>query len=161
MNVVFVIADGLSAIAAQRHAVPVLKEARASLPGWRVGPVIVAEQARVALGDEIGTLLNAEQVVMLIGERPGLSAPDSLGIYLTFAPRAGRTDADRNCISNVHAQGLTHAAAGRRLVHLMSAARQLKLSGLSLKDQSDALASLTPGAVPGAVQAALSTPKPL
>jgi ethanolamine ammonia-lyase small subunit len=107
------------------------------MPDWRIGPVIVAEQARVALGDEIGEVLGAEQVVMLIGERPGLSAADSLGVYLTYGPRLGRNDAERNCISNVRQHGLSCASAARKLAFLLSAARQLKLSGVRLKDGSD------------------------
>lgn len=133
-DVVFVIADGLSAIAAFQHAVPLLQLMRVHLEGWRLGPVVVAQQARVALGDEIGQLLSAEQVVMLIGERPGLSAADSLGIYLTYAPCPGRTDAERNCISNVRVQGLSYEDAARTLFYLLSAARQLKLSGVGLKE---------------------------
>ncbi len=145
-RIVFVIADGLSAIATVRHAVPVLREVLGYLraPGgsWGIGPVVVAELARVALGDEIGQILGAEQVVMLIGERPGLSAPDSLGLYLTYAPRPGRKDAERNCISNVRSGGLGYAAAARKLFYLMSMARQLRLSGIALKDGSDGAATL-------------------
>jgi ethanolamine ammonia-lyase small subunit len=145
-GVVFVIADGLSAIATVRHAVPVFREVlghlRTAVGSWDVGPVVVAELARVALGDEIGQILGAEQVVMLIGERPGLSAPDSLGLYLTYAPRPGRKDAERNCISNVRSGGLSYAAAARKLFYLMSRARQLRLSGIGLKDASDSAAIL-------------------
>jgi ethanolamine ammonia-lyase small subunit len=106
---------------------------------WRIGPVVVATQARVALGDQIGALLNSQCVVVLIGERPGLSSPDSLGIYLTFDPRVGRTDAERNCISNVHPEGLDYARAARKLHFLMEQSRRLKVSGVGLKDSSDAL----------------------
>lgn len=139
-DVVFVIADGLSARAAQQHAVPLLIETRARLPGWSVGPVVLAEQARVALGDEIGTLLRARQVVVLIGERPGLSSPDSLGVYLTHAPRVGLTDADRNCISNVRPEGLPYVQAAHKLAWLLAGARRLGLSGVGLKDDSEAAA---------------------
>lgn len=135
-DVVFVIADGLSALAAQRHAVPLLQAVLARLHDWRVGPVVVARQSRVALGDEIGERLGARQVVMLIGERPGLSSPDSLGIYLTFDPRVGRTDAQRNCISNVRPEGLSYAQAADRLVFLMRGAVALGRSGVDLKDDS-------------------------
>ncbi|WP_427307635.1 ethanolamine ammonia-lyase subunit EutC [Cupriavidus sp. H39] len=136
-DVVFVIADGLSALATQRHALPLLEAARQRLPhGWQVGPVVVAEQSRVALGDEIGERLGARQVVMLIGERPGLSSPDSLGIYLTYAPRLGRTDAERNCISNVRPEGLPYAQAADRLVFLLRGAAALGRSGVDLKDDS-------------------------
>lgn len=136
-ELVFIIADGLSSIAPLRHAVPLLQMLRPALNDWRVAPVIVAEQARVALGDDVGELLGAEMVVMLIGERPGLSSPDSLGLYLTYAPRVGRTDADRNCISNVRLEGLSYAAAAHKLLYLMNSARQLQLSGVALKDDSD------------------------
>lgn len=138
-DVVFVIADGLSSSAVASHAVRVLREVVALLGDWRLAPVIVAVQSRVALGDEIGELLCAEQVVMLIGERPGLSSPDSLGIYLTYAPRVGRNDSERNCISNVRPEGLSYSAAARRLAWLLNAARQLKLSGVYLKDESNLL----------------------
>jgi ethanolamine ammonia-lyase small subunit len=131
-----VIADGLSAMAAMRHAVPLLEELAPLLQGRVIAPIVVASQARVALGDEIGTLLGAEQVVMLIGERPGLSSPDSLGLYLTHAPRCGRTDAERNCLSNVRPQGLGLAEAARRLVLLLDGARRLGRSGVDLKDES-------------------------
>jgi len=136
-EVLFIIADGLSSVAPLRHAVPLLQALRPSLADWRIGPVVVAEQARVALGDEVGELLGAELVVMLIGERPGLSSPDSLGIYLTYAPRVGRTDADRNCISNVRLEGLSYAAAAHKLLYLMNGARRMQLSGIALKDDSD------------------------
>lgn len=143
-DVLFVVADGLSAFAPARHAVPLLQAVRARLGGWYLGPVVVAEQSRVALGDEIGATLGARQVVMLIGERPGLSSPDSLGIYLTYAPRPGRTDAERNCISNVRLEGLTYEPAAHKLCHLLHGARQLKLSGVALKDDSDALPPSSP-----------------
>jgi ethanolamine ammonia-lyase small subunit len=135
--VAFIIADGLSAIAPARHAVPLLREVVSKLEGWSIAPVIVATQARVALGDEIGELLRAEMTVMMIGERPGLSSPDSLGIYLTYRPRMGCTDADRNCISNVRPEGLSYEAAAHTLHHLMLAARALGQSGIALKDESD------------------------
>jgi ethanolamine ammonia-lyase small subunit len=135
-DVVFVIADGLSARAAALHAVPTLLAALEQLQDWHIAPIIVAEQSRVALGDEIGELLRASQVVMMIGERPGLSSPDSLGLYLTYAPRIGRVDAERNCISNVHRAGLSYEAAARKLVYLLVNARARKLSGVALKDES-------------------------
>jgi ethanolamine ammonia-lyase small subunit len=137
----FVVADGLSALAIHRHAVSMVADITALLDPerWRIGPVVVATQARVALGDQIGALLNSRCVVVLIGERPGLSSPDSLGIYLTFDPRVGRTDAERNCISNVHPEGLDYARAARKLHFLMEQSRRLKVSGVGLKDSSDAL----------------------
>ena len=131
-----VIADGLSAMAAMRHAVPLLKELAPRLQGSVIAPIVVALQARVALGDEIGALLRARQVVVLIGERPGLSSPDSLGLYLTHAPRPGRTDAERNCLSNVRPQGLGIAQAASRLALLLDGARRLGRSGVDLKDES-------------------------
>lgn len=137
-----VIADGLSAIAPQRHAVPLLREVRAGWgmllrDSWETVTVVVANRARVALGDAIGALLGAEAVVVLIGERPGLSSPDSLGVYLTWAPRVGRTDAERNCISNVRPEGLPYREAAKRLVYLLCEARRLQLSGVALKDDSE------------------------
>jgi ethanolamine ammonia-lyase small subunit len=139
LDVVFVIADGLSAFAASRHAIPLLLKLRERLIGWHMGPVVVARQARVALGDGIGELLRAKLVVMLIGERPGLSSPDSLGIYLTYEPRVGRSDAERNCISNVRPEGLSYDAAAHKLHYLLSEARRIGLTGVGLKDHSDAL----------------------
>ncbi|QGZ66773.1 ethanolamine ammonia-lyase subunit EutC [Paraburkholderia acidisoli] len=149
-EVVFVVGDGLSAFAAAKQAVPLLKAARTRLDGWRIGPVVIARQARVALGDEIGELLGASLVAMLIGERPGLSSPDSLGIYLTWAPKVGCHDAQRNCISNVRPEGLPHEAAAHKLHYLLTQARRLKLTGVGLKDDSDALPG-TNREVPGAI----------
>ncbi|CAN7397492.1 ethanolamine ammonia-lyase subunit EutC [Trinickia sp. LjRoot230] len=135
-DIVFVIADGLSAFAAAKQAVPLLLALRPQLAQWNVGPVVVARQARVALGDEIGQALGARFVAMLIGERPGLSSPDSLGIYLTFEPRIGRSDAQRNCISNVRPEGLAYAHAAHKLLYLLTQARRLGLTGVALKDDS-------------------------
>ena len=136
-----VIADGLSPLAIHRHAAAVLDLAWQGLTeaGWRLAPVIVAGQSRVALCDEIGELLGAKQVAILIGERPGLSAADSLGIYLTYGPRVGRTDAERNCISNIRPEGLGYREAAQTLVRLMLRARRLRLTGVGLKDEGDKL----------------------
>src|SRR5271154_2102849 len=131
----FVIADGLSALAVHRHAVPLLKLLLRDLD-WRIAPVAIVEQARVAIGDEIGDLLGARIVVVLIGERPGLSSPDSLGAYLTWQPRPGRTDAERNCVSNIRAEGLSYAGAAHKLLFLMNESRRLKLSGVRLKEHA-------------------------
>src|SRR6185437_1367813 len=114
-DVVFVIADGLSALAVHRHAAPLLDAIRPKLAAWKIAPICVVEQGRVAIGDEIGERLGATLAVVLIGERPGLSAPDSLGIYVTYGPRIGATDAHRNCISNVREQGLSYDVAAERL----------------------------------------------
>jgi len=143
-DAVFVIADGLSAHAVETHAVPLLQAVVSRLAGWHLGPVVLAEQARVALGDEIGARMGAALVVMLIGERPGLSVPNSLGLYLTYAPRIGRSDAERNCVSNIQADGLSYAAAAETLVWLMNEARRLRLSGVALKEDAAALTSAVP-----------------
>jgi len=142
-DVVFVIGDGLSAFAASKQAIPLLQAVRPKLADWRVGPVVVARQARVALGDEIGELLGAKIVVMLIGERPGLSSPDSLGIYITYAPKTGCSDAQRNCISNVRPEGLDYPLAAHKLHYLLTQARKLGMTGVGLKDDSDALLANT------------------
>jgi ethanolamine ammonia-lyase small subunit len=134
-DVAFVITDGLSARAVHDHAVAVLMTTLDQLHGWTVAPVVLATQGRVALGDEIGERLGAALVVVLLGERPGLSAADSLGIYLTADPKVGRRDSERNCISNVHPpDGLGYAAAAGKLVQLMHEARRLGVTGVALKD---------------------------
>ena len=136
-----VIADGLSSLAGERYAVVTFRALQLKLEedGWRLAPLVVAKQARVALGDEIGARLGARMAVVLIGERPGLSSPDSLGAYLTYDPRAGRTDAERNCISNIRAEGLSPAFAAHKLWFLMSESRRRKLSGVELKEDAPAL----------------------
>jgi ethanolamine ammonia-lyase small subunit len=112
--------------------------------------VVLALQARVALGDEAGELLQARAVLVLIGERPGLSSPDSLGAYLTWAPRRGRTDAERNCVSNIRAQGLAYSDAAHKITWLLAAARRLGGTGVALKDDSG-LAPLASGPTPPAL----------
>jgi ethanolamine ammonia-lyase small subunit len=138
-DILVLLADGLSARATQHHALPLLRALRPLLEaqGQAIGPVLVATQARVALGDEAGTLLNARAVLVLIGERPGLSSPDSLGAYLTWGPRAGRSDAERNCVSNIRPEGLALEAAAFKLAWLLHAARALGATGVALKDRSD------------------------
>ena len=104
--------------------------------GWKRAPIAIVAQGRVAIGDEIGERLGAGLVVVLIGERPGLSAPDSLGAYLTHAPMVGRLDAERNCISNIRHGGQSHAAAAATLFYLMTEARRRRHSGVGLKDET-------------------------
>lgn len=132
-DVAFVIVDGLSALAVHRNAPELLRSVTARLEGWKIAPLTVVEQGRVAVGDEIGELLGASLVVVLIGERPGLSSPDSLGVYLTWNPKTGCTDAGRNCISNIRPEGLSIGAATELLLFLMSEARARQLSGVGLK----------------------------
>ena len=143
-EIVVAIEDGLSSIAVQTHAVPLLRELQNISDRWKDVAVVVATQGRVALGDEIGERMKARLVVVLIGERPGLTSPDSLGVYITHAPRVGRTDAERNCISNVRPQGLGYAQAARRLDWLASAALARGVTGIGLKDESGLLAQAGP-----------------
>lgn len=139
-EVAFVLADGLSAPAVHRHAVALLQALWPKLPGWRIAPTVIACQSRVALGDEIGSRLGAALVAVLIGERPGLSSPDSLGVYLTWQPRPGRQDSERNCISNIRPPtGLSYEHAAARIAWLMHAARHQRLTGVGLKDNSNVL----------------------
>lgn len=142
-DVAFVVSDGLSAHAVQAHARPVLAEVlpRLRADGWRIAPLVVARQGRVAIGDAIASALHAHIVTMLIGERPGLSAPDSMGAYLTWLPpsrpAAAITDAERNCISNIRPEGLPYGEAAFKLAHLLRAIRARGLSGVQLKDDGD------------------------
>lgn len=138
--------DGLSAQALQAHAPPLLGALLPALTaeGWRIAPLVLATGARVALGDEVAQALGAGAVLVLIGERPGLSAPDSLGAYLTWAPAAATTDADRNCVSNIRAEGLAPDQAAWRLHQLMTRMRRLRLTGVGLKDESGAARVLAP-----------------
>jgi ethanolamine ammonia-lyase small subunit len=138
VDLVIVVADGLSALAVHRHTLPFIKrlEDQMSADGWSLAPVVLVEQGRVAIGDEIGQLLGAKMLVMLIGERPGLSSPDSLGLYFTYAPKVGLTDAYRNCISNVRLEGLSYGMAAHRLLYLMREACRRQLSGVNLKDEA-------------------------
>ncbi len=134
-DLAIVIGDGLSATAVQAHAAPLTAALVDRLPGWRIAPIIIARHARVALGDDIGAALGARLVLVLIGERPGLSAPDALGAYLTYAPRRGCPDSDRNCVSNIRPpHGLGYAAAADRLAWLLAEARRRGLTGTALKE---------------------------
>jgi ethanolamine ammonia-lyase small subunit len=137
-----VVADGLSALAVHHNAVPLIAALQLRLASdgqapWLLAPVALVEQGRVAVGDEVGQVLGAQAVVVLIGERPGLSSPDSMGIYLSWSPRVGLTDAQRNCISNVRPAGLGVEEAADKLVFLLRRARTLGLTGVALKDDSD------------------------
>jgi ethanolamine ammonia-lyase small subunit len=140
-DLVIIVSDGLAAQAAERHAVEtvtllagLLREA-----GWTLYPVLLAPFGRVKLQDEIGEVLGARHALMLLGERPGLGMPDSLGAYLTHRPGAGCTDADRNCVSNIRPEGLPPAAAARKLAHLLIESARLGVSGVALKDTEGGL----------------------
>ena len=141
VDLALVVADGLSSTAIHTQAPLMLAALKPWIieAGWRTGPVVIAEQARVALGDEVGEVMKARAVLVLVGERPGLSSPDSLGLYLTYAPRVGRNDGERNCISNVRQEGLAHHLAAFKLVWLLREALTRGLTGVQLKDESDML----------------------
>jgi ethanolamine ammonia-lyase small subunit len=153
-DVLCVVGDGLSALAVHRHAAPLLVELRPRLEaaGMSLGPVVLARQARVALGDPVGAALQARCLVMLIGDRPGLSSPDSLGADLTWQPRSGRSDAERNCVSNIRPEGLPLADAAHKIAWLLGAARRLGATGVALKDESDAPALAGAAASPPALR---------
>jgi ethanolamine ammonia-lyase small subunit len=133
-----VIGDGLSPTAVHAHAIQLMRHLLPRLAAAEIeaGPVVVASGARVALGDEIGEILGASMVAVLIGERPGLSAPDSLGVYLTHAPKIGLTDADRNCVSNIHHEGLSYDEAAFKIAWLIGQGLARRLTGVALKDES-------------------------
>jgi ethanolamine ammonia-lyase small subunit len=137
-DVVLVIGDGLSAKAVADNAAGLLDRLVPLLraQGLTLGPLVLATQARVAIGDEIGAALSARLVIVLIGERPGLSAADSLGAYLTFDPKVGRTDAERNCVSNIRPAGLPPERAALTIAWLVQQALTLGLTGVALKDES-------------------------
>lgn len=143
-DLAFVVVDGLSALAIAQNAAPFLGvlQRRLAAEHWSVAPLCIVEQGRVAVGDEVAQLLGAKAVVVLIGERPGLSSPDSMGLYLTWMPRVGLTDASRNCISNVRPAGLRYEEAAYKLHYLLSQSRQRQLSGVDLKDETGAEAGL-------------------
>jgi ethanolamine ammonia-lyase small subunit len=138
-DIAIVLADGLSAVALQRHAVALLEQVIPLLigSGWQMAPISIIEQGRVAVADEIGSLLKAKLSIILIGERPGLSAADSLGAYITFKPSPGTTDEARNCISNIRPEGLPYAAAAEKIGYLVNEALRRQISGVLLKDESD------------------------
>lgn len=150
-DLAIVIVDGLSSFAIQKNAAPLLQQlterlSKQTLPNstkenkstkpCRLAPVVVVEQGRVAIGDEVGELLNAKSVLVLIGERPGLSSPDSLGLYLTWAPKIGLTDESRNCISNVRPEGLKYPEAVSKVLYLLGEAHQRQLTGVNLKERT-------------------------
>jgi len=153
-DLALVVVDGLSALAIAQNAAPFLQALtqRLSEEDWSLAPVSIVTQGRVAVGDEVGELLGAKAVVVLVGERPGLSAPDSMGLYLSWAPRVGLTDAQRNCISNVRPEGLSVTEATYKLHYLLRESRRRQLSGVDLKDETgDALeANEGAGKGPGA-----------
>jgi ethanolamine ammonia-lyase small subunit len=136
-DVAIVVADGLSATAVHENAWPLLHALLPQLDCLRIASLVIARQGRVALGDEVGAVLGARLVLVLLGERPGLSSPDSLGAYLTFAPKIGRLDAERNCVSNIRPAGLTSSAAAIKLAWLIRAALGRQLTGIGLKDDSE------------------------
>ncbi|MFW7524653.1 ethanolamine ammonia-lyase subunit EutC [Vibrio ostreicida] len=141
VDLAIVIADGLSALAVQTHAVPVIRRLVSLLHNdhshrWTLAPVTIVRQGRVAVGDDVGECLQAKVVMMMIGERPGLTSPDSLGMYFTWHAKRGTKDADRNCISNVRPQGLDYDQASQRAFYLLDQARRLERSGITLKDHS-------------------------
>ncbi|WMN89312.1 ethanolamine ammonia-lyase subunit EutC [Vibrio parahaemolyticus] len=141
LDLAIVIADGLSSVAIQNHALPVISRLVSLLSGdeehqWNLAPIAVVKQGRVAVGDDVGECFNAKVVLVLIGERPGLTSPDSMGMYLTWGAKRGSKDSDRNCISNVRPQGLNYDDACQRAFYLLKEARRLQLSGVNLKDRS-------------------------
>lgn len=152
-TLVIIVADGLSATAVQNHALPVVAglAAGAKRRGWSVAPVCLVEQGRVAIGDAIGNAFGAALLVVLIGERPGLSSPDSLGAYLTYQPRPGLTDESRNCVSNIRPEGLPADAAVDKLLWLLDEMHTRRLSGVGLKDEmpTPALPQTSSPALPG------------
>ncbi len=150
-DIVFMLAGGLSAGAVQAHAAPLLALVLPALLAQerRIGPACLVGYGRVALGDAVGAALGARLIVVLIGERPGLSAPDSMGAYLTWSPRIGRTDAERNCLSNIRPAGMDYPEAARRMLWLIQQAFGRQLTGVALKDASDT------AALPGKAASAL------
>ena len=138
-DIALVIEDGLSAKAIHEQAIPFLQALLPllSVSGTKIRPVALVHQGRVAIGDEIGKLMKAKLVAVLVGERPGLTVPNSLGVYLTYDPKPGLTDESRNCISNIHKEGLSHSLAAAKLKYLIDQSMSLKLSGVGLKENFD------------------------
>jgi ethanolamine ammonia-lyase small subunit len=145
-EIAILVAGGLSALATASHAAPLLAALVPELrrAGRAVGAICIAPRGRVALGDEVGALLGARLMLVLIGERPGLTSPDSLGAYVTMAPQIGRTDAQRNCVSNIRPEGMPLAEAARRIGWLIDQAMTRGISGVTLKDDSDRLLVAAP-----------------
>ncbi|MFL9879961.1 ethanolamine ammonia-lyase subunit EutC [Herbaspirillum rhizosphaerae] len=143
-DLAIVVADGLSSLAIARNAVPFLSalQPRIAKHGWKLAPLTIVRQGRVAVGDEVGYLLRARLVVVLIGERPGLSSPDSMGLYLSWMPHVGMPDSERNCISNVRPEGMSYEEAAFKLDYLLSEANRRKLTGVALKDESSVSAAV-------------------
>ncbi|GGP27065.1 ethanolamine ammonia-lyase subunit EutC [Silvimonas amylolytica] len=157
-DVGFVVADGLSALAISNNTVPFLAtlQTRIAAHGWRQAPLAIVRQGRVAVGDEVGSLLRTRLVVVLIGERPGLSSPDSMGLYISWMPRVGMSDAERNCISNIRPGGMSYSEAAYRLDYLLVEARRRQLTGVQLKDESGVEAVLEDASKRPQVPASLS-----
>jgi ethanolamine ammonia-lyase small subunit len=130
------VADGLSALAVERHAAALIKALLPRIADWKIAPVFVVEQGRVGIGDELGEIINAACCLVLIGERPGLSSPDSLGAYITWQPHVGCTDAERNCVSNIRSEGLSYEQGGTQIAYYLTEARRRQLTGIALKDGS-------------------------
>lgn len=139
-DLAIVVADGLSSTAIQHHAAPFIERllTRMSESGtWLLAPITIVKQGRVAVGDDVAECFGAKMVLVLIGERPGLSSPDSMGLYLTWGAKRGSKDSERNCISNIRPEGLSYDDACNRTMYLLEEARRLHLSGVNLKDRSD------------------------
>lgn len=159
-DIAFVIVDGLSALAVHQNATGLLSATLARLQSdalhpWSVAPIALAQQGRVAVGDEVGEALKARMVVVMIGERPGLSSPDSMGLYISWAPAVGLNDSQRNCISNIRPAGLPVDAAADKLMYLLQRALALKLTGIGLKDESGAPVAIDADATPRSAQSGI------
>lgn len=159
-GIAIVVADGLSATAVHAHGGAMVAALRDRLASWRIAPVVVARLARVAIGDAIGAALGVDLVVVLIGERPGLSAPDSLGAYLTWQPRPGRRDEERNCVSNIRPpHGLGYDVAADTICWIVAAARLAGRTGVTVKDGTERTAAITPGSDPDRAPGSLPRPR--